>query len=727
MNWLHRRCCLWLALAALSPTTAAASGCGSVVFGAGWLDGPGMRFGRYAGQAADHSFGVLQIDACGHYAAGVGRWVLRIDDAGLGSRRASLGMGVQGRYRIELEHRRLAGARDVARTPLQGLGSSNLLLPAGWTAAPTTAAMSSLLPSLGEFDLGSTRRRTLLGLSVVLPESWQLDTRVRDETRSGIKPFAGLIGHSGGTPRVVVLPEPIDGRTREFDTALHYAAGARQFRIGYKLSLFDNSHTSLRWQNPYAAIAGWHPSAGFPSGSGQAQPAPDNQFHQLSLGLAQQLAPQLRLNADLALGRMLQDQTFLPYSINPSLQDSITQPLPRASLDGRIDTSLLNLRLSSRPPQGWHWNLFYRFDERDNRTPQAEYVSIGGDAQTQDSATASSRRRINLPYGFREQRLGVDAGTRIGGDARLDLGAQHSQIDRTWSARERTEESRLQLGLRGDPREWLNLALRVIGSDRGGSTHIGNRAFLAGHAPAYIESVPGAFENLPDLRSYALADRRRLQSSLALGIAPAAQWSLALTHGSTRDSYARSELGLTRANIRDLNLDASFSASEAWTLHAFAAREWMAFDQDGRSFQGGAARLQQAADPARNWQAEHRDRVDTMGLGARRALRDGRLRVGVDYARSQVAGDVRVSTAAALTALPLPTTRARLTTLDIDLAWRLGTRSELLLGYRREAFRSSDWARDGVAPNTLANVILLGEESPDYSAHALALSYRTEF
>jgi MtrB/PioB family decaheme-associated outer membrane protein len=726
---MKRRTLWWLLLAAPSSAMASPDTCGALDLGLGWLDDPAFRHGRFAGESGRGSFGVLRLDACGRADRSdeARYWMLRLEDADLDARRAVLRFGIAGRYRIELEHRGLSGPRDPASTPLRDVGGNALRLPADWIATPTTAGMTRLLPSLGEIELGSTRRLNAIGLAAVLPAPWSIETRVHSEARSGLKSFAGLIGNSGGNPRVIMLPEPIDSRTHAFDATLLYAVPERQFRIGYHLSLFDNAYASLQWQNPFAAIAGWDPAAGHPLGLGQAQPAPDNQFHRLAFAYAQPLSSRMRLNADLALGRMLQDQAFLPYSVNPALQDSILEPLPRTSLDGRIDTTLFNLRLVSRAASGWHWTAAYRLDDRDNRTPQAEYLGIGGDSQRQDASPASVRRRTNLPYGYREQRLGVDAGTRAGKRTRIDLGAAQSRTDRSWSARERTDETRMHLAIRSEPHEWLNLAARVSGSERGGSTYLGNRSFLATYAPAYTATVPGGFENLPGLRSFPLADRRRLQSGLALGLTPGPRWNLGLGGGTTQDDYRRSELGLTEARIRDLNFDANFVAAEGWTLHAFASREWMAFAQDGRSFQGGANRLPQAADPARNWNAQHRDRVDTRGLGMRRDVGDGRLSLGLDVARARVRSEVQVTTGAALSALPLPATRARLTTLDLDARWRVGGRTELLAAWRLESFRSSDWARDGVAPNTLANVILLGEQSPAYRSQAVSLALRYRF
>jgi len=51
----------------------------------------------------------------------------------------------------------------------------------------------------------------------------------------------------------------------------------------------------------------------------------------------------------------------------------------------------------------------------------------------------------------------------------------------------------------------------------------------------------------------------------------------------------------------------------------------------------------------------------------------------------------------------------------------------LKLRYWYENYKSEDWSVDGVAVNELANVITLGDSSPDYGVHAILLSILYRF
>ncbi len=708
------------------PATELDRHCAEIRLGLATFAGEPFRYGRYAGHAGRDNVPMLDALLCRRRqpGAGGGRHAhLVTSDLGLDSRRIEAGVGVQGRYRLGLDLQRQPGIATEGQFLFVNPGSSDLRLPAYWQSGATSAAMPGLTAALKPVALGVDRRRHLFGLRLHIDERWQVDTRYREHRRNGLRGFAGLIGNSGGNPRVALLPEPVDQRTREVDVGLRYAGPRVQARFWLLLSRFDNGHDGLTWDNPYSAISGWHPSAGHPDGRGQAGLMPDNRFSQIGLSLAHALTAHTRGNFDVAVGRMRQDQTFLPYTINPVLADSVHTPLPRNSLDGRVDTRLLHLRLQGRPDRHWHWQLSYRYDERDNRSPRDGYLGIGGDSQLQDPDPGSGRLRYNLPVGHRQQRLSAEAGWRSGRGVDTRFGFERREIDRTWSARASSDETRVHGLLRARIGGSLSAGVRMAHSDRGGGTYLGSRPFLDSHSPAHAASVPGQFENLPGLRQYHLADRRRRHATVFVHL-DHDPWHLGLSHGWLSDDYRRSEFGLQAARIRDSMLDLGYAPGGPWSATAFVARERLHFDQAGRAFNGGAVRLEHAADPNRNWFALHRDRVDSAGFGLRREFADGRWRIGIDAAQSLARSAVAVRTGPALSSAPLPDSSARLRTFDVDFEWRFDARSSLLLRWRIEQARSRDFASDGIGPTQLANVILLGDSGPDYRSQAILLGWR---
>lgn len=703
-------------------------GCHSLVLTSALASDDPFRHGGLAGRRQGAgALGLLDLLLCKPLTPESSRfWRVEAHDAGGPQPHVAATVGEAGRWRIDAEGARLSDGIERVSTPLRGDGRGRFSLPQGWVPGTTTAAMRELLPSLIPVELERRRGQAELRGSAILGPHWQLDARYREMQQSGLRRFAAVTGNGGGNARSILLAAPLDQRTRTADLGLLHAGRRLQLRTGFYLSHFDNAIDALSWQTPFAQVAGWAAGSGSRA-INRAQPAPDNHFHQLSVAAGYAFSPSLRLNADLAVGQMRQNQSFLDYSAVPELLAVLSVPLPRADLGGRIDTRMLSLRLVQRSHSALRWDARLRVDERDNRTPVNEYIYISGDSELQNAAANSARRRFNIAPSYRDSLYSLAAGwhpdRRFGIDAEL----AHQAIERTSSARSDSREQRLTLKLRHRASERFDYGLRLGGADRAGSTYLGSRDFVETHSADYVASVPGGFENLPGLRQYHLADRRRHQINgfASFAASERSQWNLNL--GELRDDYRASEFGLTDSRIRHLQLDLSHGLPGNVWLHAFAGREWLDAAQRGRAFQGGANRLNQANDPNRNWAVDHADRVDSLGLGLSHRTLGSRLRLRADASLSDADGTLKVSTGSALASAPLPDTRARLLRADLGLDYALREGVELGLHYRIERFDGADFAQDGTAPNTLANVILLGDESPDYRAQAWLLSLRYRF
>ena len=696
----------------LSPFIARAS---TVEVGLGHVSESGTRLGRFSGFGDDGLFAVLGLDWIQAAEFDSDRPVtirLRAEDLGLDVRTVRLDYRQHGTFGVYAEYdERSARFIDDAVTVYREQAPGRLTLPADWVAAPSTAGMTALLPSLHEFDVRSKRRNMAVGGDARFAERWQISSDFRQEDRDGHRAMAAMFGPTGGTPRAAFIPVPTDYRTRQIDLTVNYADRQRQFRVRYHASLFDNNQPALSFANPFAAIGGWHPSAGYPDGSGQMALPPDNTFHQIGIGGSQSFSPTLNFSGEVAFGQMRQNEDFLPLTINPVLAESIVQGLPRASLDGRIDTTAVNLRLAGRPGQRFNWTASYRLDDRDNRTPMDEFVYIGSDSQLQDAGETSSRRRYNLPYDYRDQRLRLAGNWRVARSMRIQAAAEHRRTDRNFTARERTDEDRLELGFRRNFGQRLTAGINFEWADRSGSTYDGAVGFRAGHSEAYVDTVPGGWGELPALRLYHLADRRRQGVNLHATITPGDDWSISFQGGVSEDDYRRSEIGLAEAGNEFVAVDLSFAPATHWSAHAFLTHERIHSDQDGFSFRGGGFREADLANPDRWWQARHRDRIDTLGLGLRRLLMDERLELRFDYVHADARARIDVQSGPALDSAPLPDLTSRRHTLDLAARYRINDQLSLRARWWFERFQSADWALDDVGPNQLADIILPGETS----------------
>ena len=709
-----------------------------VEIGLGNVSDSSYRFGRYTGMEDEGLFPVVNVDIFrrGPWDSDdAGYWRVTGRNLGLDSRDLLVEAGRQGAWNFHIGFDQIPHYQtEDTQTVFQGAGSTNLTLPTGWVPGQTTATMTQLVPNLRTFGIEHKRERFDIGGDIVLPSGWSFEVNYNLEQKDGNKTIALTIGNSGGNPRAIIAPEPVDYETRTVDAALSFADTTKQLTLGYYGSFFDNGNNSLIWQNPYSTISGWTPTAqvGYPNGQGQMHLEPDNDFHQLNLSGGWSFSKTTRLSGDISFGRGTQDQAFLPYTINPLLAATITQPLPVDSLDGEVDTTHIALRFTTRPFDSLTLGASYKFDERDNKTHHYEFVYIGGDSLAQNVAATSGQRRYNEPKSYQDEYFKLDGNWNASDWLRVTGEARWRQTERPHQEREEIDEDLYTLNFAIDTGGFLNGGLRMSSSDRdGGSEYLGYETLIGGYAPGYYNTlVPFVdgfpFENHPDLRKFNQADRERLDGELYASFMPVEEVSVSASVSYAEDDYNNSLKGLTFSRVSAYNVDVAWAPSSAISAYAFASEERYKNDQDGSSF-GGATRGVQIYDPARAWNVKSRDYVFTYGLGVNAKFMEDKLTVGVDWVDSAADSDVLTTVGSGLTRANLPTSTSDLTSASLygDYAWRRNIVFRLRFAY--EQFESTDWAVDNAPPNQMANVISMGGSSPDYEVWVTTFSVGYRF
>lgn len=725
------RLCLALVLAAAS-VPGLAQTTGSVQAGAGYLDRDAWRFGSFAGVNDQGYVPFLDFGLQARATPDSGeRWYWRAEGQRLGLDTARLGAeaGERGRQRLRLDWRRIATFQfDDARTPLRGAGSATLSLPAGWEATgPTTANLPRLQEQLTDLNLWQRRHSLRLDYQYLLHPAWTLRGEARQERVDGTRLLGAVSGATGGNSRAALLPAPVDYNTNMASIGLAYASSTLHWHLGYQASLFDNGARALQWPTLFGRHPQWAAGTGFPQGSNQLALEPDNQAHQLSSGGSWVLSPTQRLQLDAALGRQLQNAAFLPYTVNAALLPAVA--LPRDSLQGRVDTARLDLRLHSRLSPRLNVNSRLSYRDRDNRTAQAAFQRIRGDAVAQQPLLDA---RVNRPYGLREASAGVDASYRLQSRLRLESGLEQKYTERSFSETHRLRETTAKLGLRGSAGASVVLAGELRRQQRRSDDYIGNRPYIATHLPGRIGV--DEFENHPLLRKYYLTERDRDQARLQGSWQALPALSLGANLAWSRDDYPDGFFGLHHSTQQSATLDFSYSLSQQLRFNGFWNRDRYRNAQSGRAFRGNVPA--DAWNPARDWQLTATDHFDTWGLGLlREELRlhwgrwqaPGTVDLELQFSHSRSSGEFAGSTGTALAAAPLPDLGTTLASVDLSARYAWSARSSVRLAWIHEYFRSQDFALDGVGPATVASVLLPGMAAPQYRANWLTLAYRHDF
>lgn len=729
----------FLALSALAQTNSAStqlsdgskeSG-GELTLGFGYLDDGSYKYGKYTGLTETGFEPLLdfRLQAGPEANSGeTGYWRVEGERLGLESRRFELEAGQQGSQRLRLDYREIPRYLwDDAQTPVRGVGSTALTLPAGWQATePSTAGLVTLEEYQRQVNLWQERRSLKLDYQNRLDEHWILGADFRRDRVEGVRSLGGATGSTGGNVRALLLPAPLDYETHSAALSLGYNSGAAyRWTLAYQGSFFHNGADSLTWPTPFGQHPQWPVGVGYPEGVNQLGLEPDNQAHQLRAQGSLVLTATSRLHLDAAFGRQTQDDAFLPYTINSNL--TVEEPLPRESLDARVDTTRVNLRLTSRPMRSLNLVTRLRYRERDNKTPVDAYQRVRSDAGHQQEYIDA---RLNRPYSRTKSEASIDAKYRLSRGLRLESGYEYIETERDYSEVSRTDEHGIKLGLRSTKLDRLALALDYRHLRRRANEYVGNRPLIETHVPGSVDAED--FENHPLLRKYYLTDRDRDQWRLRADWFLSTRVSLGAALAYNRDDYDSGYLGLNESQLNSYTLDARYRSSEHLRVSGFVNLDRYRNDQSGRSFRGSVP--EDADNPERTWHLDSQDEFDTLGLSfhwdaVQRHLPGilGQLDLSLELLHSRSRGELDMRVGSALETAPLPELSTRLNTLRLESSYALSERSSLRFGIEHERYRSADFAFDNVETDSVASVLLLGRTSPHYNATWTTLGYRLTF
>lgn len=661
---------------------------GEFELGAGYVMDSEYFFGRYTGLSSQKPIAIVNGEVMRRREDAAWQY-LEADNLGIDSRHLEGSAGIQGKYGFFFEYDRLPNKLfDTSQTPLNGAGSDNLTLPAGWVRGTTTGTMPQLNSSLHNFDIETERDRYRLGALWRPASRWSTKLVFKHEEKDGTGVQGGAIGNGfgqgAGGVRSTVLPLPIDYKTNQIDATADYARDRGQLRLAYRYSGFDNDNRSLTWQNPFTT--GGPGGGGGVSTVGRLALAPDNQLHQVSVSGGYQLLPKTRFSGSLSLGWLKQDDSFLPASANPT---ATSPPLPRSSLDGEAWITNAFLRLHAQPLAPLRLTGSYRYYDRDLEVDRDNYTQVRLDSQN------TGLTLKNRPFDYHKHDFNLDARYRLSPRANLSLRYDFDSLSRSYqnAERDQTDEHGVSAKLKLTPTRKLSGSLYAGTTDRNGSNY---------NAPPN--------EN-PLLRKYNLANRKQDSAGLQISYLPLEGLSLSASTEYRKDDYNNTRIGLTEAEHKLYLLEASYTPLERLTTYMAFTWEDIEYQQSGDD-NGTTA--------SGDWRVDLEDRVKTFNIGLEAEAIPDTLRLSADYVFSD--GNGKTSPDRAAPYIDFPDVTTKLHSLRLQARYTHSRKLDFRLAYWHERYRSDDWALDNVKPDTVPTVLLTGEDSPNYTNNVIMLS-----
>ncbi|HEY5622421.1 MAG TPA: MtrB/PioB family decaheme-associated outer membrane protein [Gammaproteobacteria bacterium] len=631
----------------------------------------------------DDEGGYLNLDADGTYLGEGGqRLDWRIEDLGLDSRVLRLDGGQPGTYDYYAGFSQLPRREfDTTRSIFNESGPDTLVLPDNWVRAGLTSGFTALAGSLSERDIESDRTTLEVGGLYIPADRFDVFADFRRTERDGLDVLGGAYFTNAS-----LLPRPFDYRTDEVDAGVRYGGDRATMKLAYYGSYFRGRDRVLRWENPFTAVAGGEFGA-------LAQP-PDSSFQQLLLSGSYRVdGYDTVVSYSAATGIMEQDDPFPAYTTNPNLTAA---PLPRASLDGRVDTTNLGFTVTSRPGARTRVKLAYRHDERDNGTPVELWNHVIVDSFN------SSELLANVPYSYKRRRLSLRGDLDVADGIRVTAGYDSRKLDRDFQEVAEQDEDSTWGQVSWNPSPYVSVRAKAGTARR--------------DVDRYDTGLATSLGQNPLLRKYHLAYRYREFGELWF----AASWpelpiSISGTVRLADDSYTRSRLGLVASDDVRVAADFSWAMSESSSLYLSAALDEIDSEQAGS---------EQFLEP--DWRATHADEFLTYGGGYRvEGLRE-RFDLEIDYTRG--AGQSRIDlTSASAGGGPFPELQSTLDSLRVRLRYRVSERLEGHLDFRYERFNADDWTLQSVEPATIPNVLSLGADPYDYDVVRIGVGVRYSF
>jgi MtrB/PioB family decaheme-associated outer membrane protein len=561
-------------------------------------------------------------------------------------------------------------------------------------------------------------------------------TRIRKE---GNRPFGMAFGSPGSN--FLELLEPVEQTVHEFRVGFTLARETWQLQGSYTFSAFENDLDRVRFDNPcFQGPIGGGATFGCAAGEsrtavnnltparGQSSLPPSNMAHTINLAGGVSLPLRTRVTGNLGWSLWLQDQDFLPHTINPSIAGDPDLRLSQKSLNGEVQTINLNLGATSRPfalplTLSAKYRLYKLEDNSDKITFPAHVVDdravlVGGVVSPTRAVTVADR------FSFSRHNADVDARYQIAQPVAATLGFGWERWNRGPEREVReTDEYFAKAALDVTPAEWLLMRLTYKPSFKRD----------ADYSRWQVDPGNGFL-----FRKIDESERDRQKVDLLLQITPLDTLMITPAAGYRFDDRIRSAFGLQWESNWSAGIEIGWNPLERLSFSAGYLHEVI-----DRNLKSRGANFDLVSSINADWTTNMLDLFDIFHVGAKAALIPKVLDWTLDssYASSSGTRESRLSSATlpgSALAVPgllpkrMPAADDRLVTLTTSLRYHFSKSWTASLFYTFESFIKNDWRTDNLTPflpqlRGTTGSVWLGDDLRNYDAHILGLTLTYRF
>ncbi len=402
------------------------------------------------------------------------------------------------------------------------------------------AARIAINNSLHSTDIG-IRRDTASAEYRYTPDSaWDIRLNYSNMHREGTQ-VDGVVMTAGTSGVVSQVPKPVNDTTQNFGASGEYVGTSpwdKKFslKVAYSGSTYTDNSASYTVEDPFCSSAG-SCDAGLTGSKASAFTGmmglpPDNMANAASSTFAADLPFQNRYMGTVSYTMMRQNQSFLPFTITPNagIVNGAPGAMPASSLNGSINTLLVNNVLTTQITPDLKSKLSYRYYDYDNQTPQLTVqnwvIADIANAQAHDAGYAPVS---GLQMGYVKQNAWEELNWRPNREWNLGAAYGYERYDWTMESANSTGENSIKTYADWKPVTWVNARASYLFGDRrqGAYDYTGNIGnvqwpgdIVGGAAGCTVAQVwPGCDTQIgAAYRSFYLDNRQRSRMNLQVGV-----------------------------------------------------------------------------------------------------------------------------------------------------------------------------------------------------------------
>ena len=673
---------------------------GRVISGDDWGQGKFNEYREFRPGMIGRGHLLIEDDARVHYIRTV------VDFVDEDDQHYELGIGRWGHYGIDITFDEFPHNYGDAVTPYSKGFNGQLFLPSTWDYANANVDLGS------ELDANSERRR--LGFRQLQgdvrgfykpSQDLEFVTGYNVQNKRGTQPGILTFGFAG----FIHVASPIDETIHEFTAGARVAKETWSLSLDYTGSIFDQDNESTTVDNPLVAA-----DTTGASHRGRNADAPDNSAHQISLSGAAIVPTSFpsRLAGTFSYGIRLQNESFLPYTVNSALSPADqTSSLPQNDLDGKVHTILGNLVYTARPMPEVNVEARYRIYDFDNDSDEIDF-SLRYPFDRDAAGTSSSQTTD-----FRRQNGDLDVSYRISDPVTLRAGFGWEHWKRSKN-REVRHSNELKGTIGGDYRatDWMTLSVTTSLSDKDGKYH-----------------TKSGSSDLSELRRYDVADKRRVEMKWRALFVPMDELNFSLSGGVSYDDYTDDDFGLNNDKRWNAGIDVEYAPLAWLSFGAYYQFDYIKMQQ--RGFVRGNTTPPTIPDtsPDNIWRSNAVDHGHNVGADANIQIVEDLLDARISYLfqRGDADTDTRPNNpnnpGASGDPIDFPDIDDSLHIMTSTLTWHVIEDLDLIGAYRFEDWSHNNFQTDPLGTNFGDSNVYLGNRVEDYTAHVFTISARYTF